>query len=490
MMSKRIKKINHFINHPIKVQKDVFDFLIKNGRKTIFGKEHNFKQIKDYSSFKKNIPIRSYEEISPYIQKSLKGSNNILWPGKAEWFAKSSGTTNNKSKYITITKDSLYDCHFKGGKDMLSLYQNNFPNTDIYNGKGLMLGGALAKDKPGKYKIGDLSAILLDEFPFWVNYHRVPDIETALMSNWEEKIERIAQQAVNENITNLTGIPSWMLLLLKRVLKISGKKNILQVWPNLELYMHGGVNFEPYRDQFETLIPSKKMNYLEGYNASEGFLAIQDKSESEGLLLMLNYGIYFEFIPMRKFNKGKMETISLRDVIIEEDYALVISTNGGLWRYLIGDVIQFTTLHPYRIKITGRTKSCINTFGEELMVHNTDKALLKSCKKFNCSVKDYTVAPIFIDGKSGGHQWFIEFNKNPINTDKFIQQVDKELKKLNSDYETKREKDLILKLPELVLIDNNQFYKWLKRNNRLGGQYKIPRLSEKREMAETLLSIK
>ena len=489
VLKKRISKINNFIENPIKTQNNIFDFLIKKGKKTSFGKEHNFKQITNYNSFKKNIPIRNYKEISPYIEESLKGKKNVLWPGKVEWFAKSSGTTNSKSKYITITKASLYDCHFKGGKDMLSLYQNNFPNTNIYNGKGLMLGGTISAPKVSDHKIGDLSAILLDEFPFWVNYHRVPDIETALMSNWEEKLERIAQQAVNENITNLTGVPSWMLILLRRVLEISGKNNISEIWPNLELYMHGGVNFEPYRNQFKTLIQSEKMNYLEGYNASEGFLAIQDKNESEGLLLMLDYGIFFEFIPMKKFNQGILATISLESVEIEENYALVISTNGGLWRYLIGDVIQFTTLQPYRIKITGRTQSCINTFGEELMIHNTDTALLNSCKKYNCSVKDYTVAPIFIDTKSGGHQWFIEFNKKPTNTNDFIKEIDKELKKLNSDYEAKRQKDLILKLPELVLIDNNQFYKWLKQNNRLGGQYKIPRLSEKREIAEMLLSI-
>ena len=327
---------------------------------------------------KKKYLYGTYEEITHYIDRVRNGEENILWPGKIKWFAKSSGTTNNKSKFIPISKESLHDCHFKGGKDMLSLYGNNFPNSNIYNGKGLMLGGSITETQSGKAKEGDLSAILLDEFPFWVNYHRIPDIETALMSEWEEKLERIAQQAVNENITNLTGVPSWMLILLKQIVKISGKKNISEVWPNLELYMHGGVNFEPYRSQFEELIPSKKMNYLEAYNASEGLIGLQDKSPSEGMLLMLDYGIFYEFIPMEKFSIGIMEPINLKDVELNKKYAIVISTNGGLWRYLIGDIIEFTTLYPFRIKISGRTKNCINTFGEELMVHNTDTAILNS----------------------------------------------------------------------------------------------------------------
>ncbi|MBT3622104.1 MAG: GH3 auxin-responsive promoter family protein [Flavobacteriales bacterium] len=489
MMQKRIDKIEEFCKNPIQSQENVFDFLISKGKDTAFGKSHQFSAITNYSNFSKKIPIRTYEEFSVFIDRARDGEQNVLWPGKIKWFAKSSGTTNAKSKYIPITEESLEDCHFKGGKDMLSLYGNNFPFSDMYNGKGLMLGGTIKNSENGSYKDGDLSAILLDEFPFWVNYHRIPDIETALMSRWEEKLERIAQQSLTANITNLTGVPSWMLILLKRVLTISGKDNISEVWPNLELYMHGGVNFEPYREQFKTLIPSKKMNYLEGYNASEGFIGIQDKNPSEGLLLMLDYGIFYEFIPMRDYKKGILKAIPLQEVKLNIDYALVISTNGGLWRYLIGDVIRFTSLAPFRIQIIGRTKSFLNAFGEELIVENTDKALLAACSICTASIKDYTVAPIFIDNDSGGHQWFIEFSKEPENIDLFTQELDKSLQSLNSDYAAKRSNNLILSSPEIIVIQNNEFYTWLKQNNRIGGQYKIPRLSNNRKIADEILTL-
>jgi len=489
MMQKRIHNIEKFCINPIKTQKKVFSKLLSKGKNTAFGKEHHFNTITKYSHFKNNIPIRTYEEFSAFIERVRNGEKNVLWPGETKWFSKSSGTTNAQSKFIPITKESLLECHFKGGKDMLSLYGNNFPFSDMYNGKGLMLGGTIKESEKGNYKDGDLSAILLDEFPFWVNYHRVPDIETALMEDWEGKLERIAQQAVKENITNLTGVPSWMLILLKRVLAISGKKNISEVWPKLELYMHGGVNFEPYREQFKTLIPSEKMNYLEGYNASEGFIGIQDKSPSEGLLLMLDYGIFYEFINMKNFRKGIKETTNLKDVQLNTDYALVISTNGGLWRYLIGDVICFTSTFPFRIKIVGRTKNFLNVFGEELVIENTDKALLEVCKKNNALIKDYTVAPIFINENSGGHQWLIEFSKEPKNIDNFKTELDIVLQELNSDYAAKRNQNLILKIPEIILIKNNEFYKWMKRNKRLGGQYKIPRLNNDRKVVEEILAL-
>ncbi len=489
MMQKRINNINAFIKNPLQAQEAIFNFLIKKGNNTLFGEDHNFKQINNYQSFSKNIPIRTYEELVPYIDKIRTGKQDVLWPGKVKWFAKSSGTTNNQSKYIPITKESLHDCHFKGGKDMLSLYENNFPNTDVYHGKGLMLGGSLQTSEDGEFIDGDLSAILLDHFPFWVNYHRVPDIETALMKNWERKLERIANQAVKENITNLTGVPSWMLILLKKVLEISGKRNISEVWPNLELYMHGGVNFTPYKKQFEALIPSKKMNYLEGYNASEGFIAIQDESTPNGMLLMLDYGIFYEFIAMSDFNKGIKKAITLEAILLDTDYALVITTNAGLWRYLIGDVIRFTSLNPYRIKIVGRTKSFLNTFGEELVVENTDKAIFSACNTSKATLKDYTVAPIFIDKQSGGHQWFIEFNTPPKDINRFTQLLDDTLKTLNSDYAAKRTSNLILNPPEVIVLKNNEFYKWLKANKRLGGQYKVPRLSNNRKIAEELLAL-
>ena len=485
-----MNKINNFIKKPHSTQHNIFNYLIRKARQSSFGREHNFTHIVEYSSFTQNIPVRTYEEFYAYIKRSREGEKDVLWPGKVKWFAKSSGTTNSVSKYIPVTKHSLVDCHFKAGKDMLSIYENNFPKINIYNGKGIMLGGSMTKSKKRKFKDGDLSAILLDEFPFWVNYHRVPDINTALMKEWDEKLDKIAKQAINENITNLTGVPSWMLILLKRILQLSGKNNILELWPNLELYMHGGVNFEPYRQQFEEIIPSDKMNYLEGYNASEGFFGVQDKNPSEGILLMLDYGIFYEFIPMYKYRNGKTDAINLSEVELNRDYALIITTNGGLWRYVIGDVIKFTSLFPFRIKITGRTESYVNAFGEELMVHNTDTAISNTCKQFKCSIIDYTVAPIFITKKSGGHQWFIEFANKPRNLNLFMKEIDWQIQQLNSDYEAKRNNNLILQEPELVVIENNEFYIWLKNNRKLGGQNKIPRLSNNREIAEKILYIK
>ena len=486
-MQKRIKNIDKFTERPIECQIDIFSYLIKKGEKTIFGKDHKFNQIIDYNSFKKKVPIRTYEELEPYITKTRNGEHDILWPGVVKRFAKSSGTTNSKSKFIPITDESLYDCHFKAGKDMLCLYENNFPKSDLYNGKGLMLGGSISKK--AKYQEGDLSAILINEFPYWVSYHRVPDFDTALMKEWDEKLNKIAHQAMQENITSLTGVPSWMLILLQKILELSEAKNISELWPNLELYMHGGVNFDPYRKQFQKLIPSKKMNYLENYNASEGFFAIQDKDPSEGMLLLLDYGIFYEFIEMEKYRKSDLDTVDLKEVKLGKKYALVITTNAGLWRYLIGDIIEFTNINPYRIKITGRTKSFINTFGEELMVHNSDNAIKNACEKYNCSINEYTVAPIFANDKSGGHQWLIEFVKKPLSLDLFMKEIDTHIKKSNSDYEAKRTNDLVLKFPEIIVIENNEFYIWLKEYNRLGGQYKIPRLTNNREIADKILSI-
>ena len=474
--------------HPFKVQNKVFNSIIKKGRMTVFGKEHNFQKIKTYNSFKKQIPIRSYEKLYPYIYKSMQGKKNILWPGKVKWYAKSSGTTNSASKYIPITNDSLKECHFKAGKDMLSLYANNFPNYNLYNGKGIMLGGSISNSK-SMYNTGDLSAILLKHFPFWVSYHRVPDLKTALMSNWEKKIELIADQAINENITNLTGVPSWMLLVLKKIMEKTKAQNLLDVWPNLELYMHGGVNFSPYQKIYTELIPTSKMNYMEGYNASEGFFAIQDKKNSDGMLLMLDYGIFYEFIALEEYKKGSIQTITLEDIELYKNYVIIISTNAGLWRYEIGDVVQFTSNHPYRLKVTGRTKHFINAFGEELIIENTDSALLTACNYCNCIINDYTVAPIFISKNSGGHQWFIEFKKKPKDIELFTTILDNELQNKNSDYKTKRENNLILKKPEIISLINNEFYIWLKESNKLGGQNKIPRLSNDRKLADHLLKI-
>ena len=469
------------IESPIITQDKILNKLIRKAERTKFGIEHSFNKIKNYGDFKRLVPDRKYEELFPYIDEIRNGKKNILWPNSIKLFSISSGTTNAKSKYIPLSNETLNDCHFKGGKDMLAIYLNNNPNSKIFNGKGIILGGS--KEINSKYVEGDLSAILLDNFPFWVNTHRIPDIKTATMKNWDNKLEKIINQSINQNITNLSGVPSWMLILLKNIVKKAGVKNITEIWPNLELYIHGGVNFSPYKNQFKSLIPSKKMNYLETYNASEGFFALQDRQDANDMLLLLDYGIFYEFKNIKEVDKNY---ISLKDVKTKTDYEIIISTNSGLWRYRIGDIVRFTSISPYRIIIKGRTKSCINTFGEELMVHNTDQAIFEACKKTNCKIAEYTVAPLFLEDSSGAHEWAIEFENLPKNINLFSQILDQKLKKINSDYEAKRSGNLILREPKLNIIKNGVFFDWLKKRNKLGGQNKIVRLSEKRKFIEEL----
>ncbi len=473
--------------NPIKCQQKVFDYLVSKGRNTQFGIDHSFNKIQSYDDYINLVPARKYEEIFPYIEKIRNGKENILWPEKTKVFAKSSGTTNEKSKYIPLSYDTLHNCHFKGGKDMLCIYLNNNPESKIFNGKGIILGGS--KQINSNFIEGDLSAILLENFPFWVNTHRLPDIKTATMKNWDEKIKKITDQSINKNITSLSGVPSWMLLLLKNIIEKARVKNITEIWPDLELYIHGGINFTPYINQFNSLIPSSKMNYLETYNASEGFFALQDKKNSKEMLLMLDYGIFYEFISKEDLNNNVKNYVSLKDVKTNIDYAMIISTNSGLWRYNIGDIISFTSTNPFRIVIKGRTKNCINTFGEELMVHNSDEAINEACKKTNCKIVDYTVAPIYMSNSSGAHEWAIEFEKQPNDIKDFITIIDEKLKDINSDYEAKRFKNLILNKPKLTNIKNGVFLSWLKQKNKLGGQNKIQRLKEERVFIEEIKKI-
>ena len=477
----RINNLEKMIENPIITQDKILNKLILKAERTKFGIEHSFNKIKNYGDFKRLVPDRKYEELFPYIDEIRNGKKNILWPNSIKLFSISSGTTNAKSKYIPLSNETLNDCHFKGGKDMLAIYLKNNPNSKIFNGKGIILGGS--KEINSKYVEGDLSAILLDNFPFWVNTHRIPDIKTATMKNWDNKLEKIINQSINQNITNLSGVPSWMLILLKNIVKKAGVKNITEIWPNLELYIHGGVNFSPYKNQFKSLIPSKKMNYLETYNASEGFFALQDRQDANDMLLLLDYGIFYEFKNIKEVDKNY---ISLKDVKTKTDYEIIISTNSGLWRYRIGDIVRFTSISPYRIIIKGRTKSCINTFGEELMVHNTDQAIFEACKKTNCKIVEYTVAPLFFKDSSGAHEWAIEFENLPKNINLFSQILDQKLKKINSDYEAKRSGNLILREPKISIIKNGVFFDWLKKRNKLGGQNKIVRLSEKRKFIEEL----
>lgn len=489
-LKKRIHQIELFLKYPIDVQHEVLFKLLQTAKRTEFGRQYGFRDMESYEDFARNVPIQQYESFEPLIERSRKGEQNIFWPTPITWFAKSSGTTNAKSKFIPVSDESLEYCHFKAGKDMLCLYINNNENANLFTGKGLRLGGSSDVYQDNGSYFGDLSAIIIENMPFWADFSSAPRMETALMSEWETKMEAILDETVEENITSLAGVPSWMLVLLNRVLERTGKNNLLEVWPNLEVYFHGGVNFQPYREQYKQLLPKKGFKYYEAYNASEGFFAIQDRNNSDELLLMLDYGIFYEFIPMSQFNGEDSAAIQLSEVKLGINYALVITTNGGLWRYLIGDTVKFTSLSPYRIKITGRTKHHINVFGEELIIENTEDALRKACKKTNASVKDYTVGPIFMNGSTnGGHEWIIEFTQKPENLQYFTELLDNALKAINSDYEAKRYSNMTLKMPVVHDARENLFYDWLKMKKKLGGQNKIPRLSNSRKMIEELKGI-
>ncbi|WP_298878860.1 GH3 auxin-responsive promoter family protein [uncultured Polaribacter sp.] len=489
-LKKRKHQIELFLKYPVDVQNELLLKLLNTAKNTKFGKEKEFSSIKNHADFTNKVPIQKYETFEPLIERCRKGEQNLFWPTDIKWFAKSSGTTNAKSKFIPVSEESLEYCHMKAGKDMLCLYINNNEDTQLFTGKGLKLGGSSEIYKDNNSYFGDLSAIITENLPFWADFSSAPSQETALLAEWETKMEAIIDETIHEDITSLVGVPSWMLVLLNRVLERTGKNNILEVWPNLEVYFHGGVNFNPYREQYKKLIPKKEFKYYETYNASEGFFAIQDRNNSKELLLMLDYGIFYEFIPMTDYKGENSKTITLADVKKGVDYALVITTNSGLWRYSIGDTIRFTSLDPYRIKITGRTKHYINVFGEELNIENVEDALKLTCDKTNASITDYTVGPIFMkDKKSGGHEWIIEFSKKPNNMDYFTEILDNALKSINSDYEAKRYNSLTLAMPKIHVAKDGLFYSWLKKKGKLGGQHKIPRLSNKRDFVEELLKL-
>ena len=436
------------------------------------------------------MPIQDYDSLKPYIERMVKGEENILWPSTIKWFAKSSGTTSDRSKFIPVSEEALEDCHYKGGKDLVSIFCNNRPETNVFKGKGLVLGGSHQMNEMGNTVQGDLSAIIVKNLPFWAEYIRVPDRVTTLNPNFEEKIEKIAQMAMNENITSISGVPTWNVVLAKRILEITGKSNLLEVWPNLEFYFHGGVSFKPYREQFKALIPSDYMYYMENYNASEGYFAIQDQPDSEEMLLMLDYGIYFEFLPVENLEDEHPETLALHEVEVDKNYALIISTNSGLWRYMIGDTIKFTDLNPFRIVITGRTKQYINTFGEEVIVDNADSAIKKACDDTKASVKEYTAGPIYFkDGEPGGHEWIIEFEVAPEYPEQFFDILDRHLREINSDYDAKRFNDMALNKPLIHIAKEGTFYEWMKMRGKLGGQNKVPRLSNTREYLDSILSM-
>ncbi len=484
----RLWRIKNWTDHPMEAQRDVLQNLVSSAQYTAFGKQYQFSNLFSIKEFKRRVPVHEYEQLFPYIEKMLEGEDNILWNTPVKWFAKSSGTTNNKSKFIPISEDSLKENHFKASKDVLSNYYKNFPSSDLLTGKGLVIGGShqinVINDE---IQYGDLSAVLMQNTPFWGQWLRTPELSVALMDDWEEKIETLAQSTANENVTSIAGVPTWTLILLKRILEITGKSTIHEVWPNLELYINGGVSFIPYREHFEKII-GKPINYLEIYNASEGFFAGQESPEDDGMTLFTEHGVFYEFMPVEEYGKRFPKTVGLNNVEVNKNYALIISTTGGLWRYLVGDTILFTHLNPYRIKVTGRLKHYMNAFGEEVIVDNADKAIAVAAQKTNSIVSDYTAAPIYFSKQqNGAHEWLIEFDQQPSSLDEFKNELDTALKNINSDYEAKRFKDIALGPPKIHSLPKGTFSKWLQKKEQVGGQHKIPRLSNERKIVEEIL---
>ncbi len=487
-LKKRIHQMELFLKYPNEVQEELLFSLLKQAENTFLGKQYGFNSITNYKTFAERIPVSTYEELEPLIERTRKGEQNIFWNTPIKWFAKSSGTTNAKSKFIPVSNESLENCHYKASKDLLCLYLNNNEDSQLFVGKSLRLGGSKQLYEDNNTFFGDLSAILIDNMPIWAEFSSTPSSSISLMGDWESKMPAIINETINENVTSLAGVPSWMMVLLNKTLEQTGKENMLDIWPNAEVYFHGGVNFDPYREQYKKLFPKDNFQYYEIYNASEGFFALQDLNNSNDLLLMLDYGIFYEFIPMDTFGQPTQKIIRLNEVELNKNYAIVITTNAGLWRYMIGDTIRFTSLNPYRIRVTGRTKHHLNVFGEELMVENTEMALTATCKALNCEIIDYTVAPIFMKGKQqGAHEWMIEFKKTPENLTVFSEVLDKNIQNLNSDYEAKRYNNMTLNPLVLNVARPKLFYDWLKDNDKLGGQHKIPRLSNDRDYMEQLL---
>jgi len=483
-------RIEAWMHHPISAQREVLQDLVTAGQYTEIGRKYDFSKLFNTKTFKQAIPIHEYDDLKPYVERIMAGEQNILWNTPINWFAKSSGTTSDKSKFIPVSQESLVDGHYKAAKDILSLYYMQHPESDLLTGKGLVIGGShTVSSLHDEAFFGDLSAVLMQNTPFWGNWIRTPELKIALMDEWENKIEMLATATMQENVTSVSGVPTWTLVLFQRILELTGKQNMKEVWPSLELYMHGGVSFHPYKEQFKKLI-GDDVQYLEMYNASEGFFAAQDKPNSEGMLLFLDHGIFYEFMPIEEYGKEEPQTIGLKDVELDKLYAPVISTNGGLWRYLIGDTITFTSLNPFRIKVSGRLKLFINAFGEELIIENAEKAMAEACKETDAIVIDYTAGPVyFSDNGNGAHEWLVEFEKEPNNIDKFSSVLDEALKKQNSDYEAKRYKGIALREPLVRPLPNGHFNKWLKTKNKLGGQHKVPRLSNDRIIVEEILRL-
>jgi hypothetical protein len=479
--------------HPIETQQALFTDLLHTARYTEWGQQYGYGQIKTIREYTEQVPVSTYEDIFPYIERTLKGEPNVLWPSQAEWFSKSSGTTNARSKYLPVTPEALEDCHYMGGKDMMTLLTHNRPDTKVFEGKGLSIGGTL---HPNPYnpdtQAGDVSAVIMQNLPAWGEFMRTPPLEVALMDKWEEKLEKMAEICSQENVTSILGVPTWTIVLLDRILELKGAKHMLEVWPDFEVFVHGAVAFHPYRELFiKKYFPSPQVTYLETYNASEGFIAIQDDLSRIGeMLLMLDYGIFYEFMPMEEVGKEYPRTLTLDEVELDKNYALVISTNAGLWRYIIGDTVKFTSKYPFRIKVSGRTKHFINAFGEEVIVENAEAAITAACTQTGAVVSDFTAGPVYMeDGARGRHEWIIEFATEPGDREQFAQVLDETLRAVNSDYDAKRYKDMALLPPLLHFAPQGTFYGWMRQRNKLGGQNKVPRLSNDRLYLDELLKM-
>lgn len=489
--SSRQKEIERNAKQADLTQKQVLQHLLERAKDTEYGRNHLFGSTKTYEDFAKNVPVNTYEELKGDIDRMRHGEENVLWPGQVKWYAKSSGTTNDKSKFIPVSNEGLNRIHYQGGKDTVALYLRNNPDSRMFDGKGLILGGSHSPNyNLHNSLVGDLSAILIENINPLVNLVRVPKKSTALLQDFEVKRDRIAHETLNQNVTNLSGVPSWMLSVLVRVMELSGKKHLEEVWPNLEVFFHGGIAFTPYRPQYEQLITSPNMHYMETYNASEGFFGIQSGPGDASMLLMTDYDVFYEFIPMDEYGTEHPTVLPLADVELDKNYAVLISTSCGLWRYMIGDTVKFTSRQPYKFIITGRTKYFINAFGEELIMDNAEKGLAYACEQTGAEIKEYTAAPVYMDSKAKcRHQWVIEFAKAPNDLEKFANILDKRLQELNSDYEAKRFHDITLQHLEIVVARPNLFNDWLKMKGKLGGQHKIPRLSNSRKVIEEMLEL-
>lgn len=491
ILKRRLKKIDGFLKHPNRTQEKLLVHHLNVAGRTAFGQEHGFSNVRTIEQFKAQVPVRDYDGHKPYIQRLMKGEQNVLWPSTVRWFAKSSGTTSDKSKFLPVTKEALQTCHYRGGRDSIAIYARNNPKARVFTGKALIMGGSSQvnrMDENAKSWYGDVSAVMMRNMPRIARIVATPSMDVLLMDEWEEKLRLMTEQTIDKNITQIIGVPTWTIVLIKKLFEMTGKDNLADIWPNLELYIHGGVSFTPYREQFSQLIRSSNMHYLEAYNASEGFIALQYDLSSPDLLLMLDYGIFYEFMPMDETDKESPKTLQLAEVEVGKNYAIVISTNAGLWRYMIGDTVQFTSTDPYMIRVSGRVKHFINAFGEEVIIDNADEAIARASAATGATVKDYTAAPVYMSGESkGGHEWIVEFEKQPNDFERFCEVLDTELQAINSDYEAKRHKSIALDKPVVHRATAGLFYKWMAARGKLGGQNKVPRLANERKYVEELL---